>query len=98
MAGMFSASLLVVVGLVVVCGVSLLFGVSLGDLGLGFSSLSLLDRGILRLDLLDRLLGVGPHRRLRLDRGLRRRCCGDRRGLLRRCRATGTVCLVGHRL
>src|SRR5215218_9022102 len=82
MAGMFNASLLGVVGLVF--GVSLvglsLVGVSLCDLG--FGGLGVGDRLVLRLDLLDRLLGNRAFSRFRLDRSLRRRSGRDGGSLL----------------
>ncbi len=73
----------------ILVGVSLLVGVGLCDLGLGLCGLALLDRGVLGLDLFDGLLGTDGG--LRLNRSLRRRCCGDRRGLLRGGRARPDV-------
>src|SRR6478672_2671682 len=79
MAGSFTASS----GLVVI-----LVGVSfLGGLFGSLTCLRLLDGFVLRLDLFDRgLLGIGAFGGFRLDRGLRRSGCGDRRRLLRRTR------------
>src|SRR6202048_361474 len=74
-------------------------GLGVGNLGFGLSGLGLLDRGVFNLDILDRRLS----RNLFSDSlfghslvSLRSRL--GWRGLLRRCRATGTVGLVGPRL
>src|SRR5262249_28154704 len=97
---------LILLGLVgILVGVSLLVSLGLFGFGLygfrlfglgGLSGLSLLDRGVLGLDLVDGLRNVS--RRV-LDHGLlSSRSCLGRRGLLRRSRAPGAVGLRRHRL
>src|SRR5882757_4693486 len=74
--------------------VSLLLGVGFDLSGLGLGGLGVFDRGVLGLDLVDRLLGLWEL----VDRLLHDRSRHGGLSLLGSGRAAGTVGLGGHRL